>query len=225
MIAGAYTGALRHDGPPPLRQRAAIMAAVALLHLAIFALVLAGFHASGVLRGPSQHSGTSLTVLNLADRSPAAASTAETATPTTGTVPGSGPAPDPREKPVHAPAVEGGGVAGDAQLGDALAAALADNPFAGAGRADYLHVLRAHIARHRKSPDGAGGRLRLGTAVIRINLDREGAIIDARVLKTQGSTLDEAALATLWRSEPLPAVPSDLPAPLSVDVPIQFVRG
>ena len=38
--------------------------------------------------------------------------------------------------------------------------------------------------------------------------------------------LDEAALATLWRSDPMPRVPVNLTAPLEVDVPIEFrMRG
>lgn len=119
-----------------------------------------------------------------------------------------------------------GGFDGDALMGDELALALADDPLAGGGAPGYEAVLRRHIAHHRQQPDMSGGRLRTGVVIVRFRVDRDGRVVDARVLQTQGPSLDEAALAALWRAEPLPGVPAGMPAPLEVDVPIDFrLRG
>lgn len=112
---------------------------------------------------------------------------------------------------------------GDHALDEAIAGALADDPLSGMGWAGYESILRRHIARHRQRPDSFGRQA--GTVIVRFNVDRGGHIVDARVLKTQGASLDEAALSALWRAEPLPGVPSGLPVPYEVDVPIDFVRG
>ncbi|MGE4322801.1 MAG: energy transducer TonB [Sphingobium sp.] len=102
---------------------------------------------------------------------------------------------------------------------EALAGLLAD-PAAGGGAADYPAILRRHIAAHRETV--SVGRGRSGTVVVRFRVTRDGLIVDARVLHSRGAELDEAALATLWRSEPFPAVPRHLAVPLEVDVPIDF---
>ena len=125
------------------------------------------------------------------------------------------------EPPRTGVATHDGAGRGDAALAQALAGALAD-PLAG-GAADYDAVLRRHIARYARHPEGSGLNRRAGIVLVRFRVARDGQVVDARVLRTQGANLDEAALAALWRAEPLPHVPADLPAPLEVDVPIDFV--
>ncbi|WP_417318361.1 energy transducer TonB family protein [Erythrobacter aureus] len=107
-------------------------------------------------------------------------------------------------------------------LGDELAQLLADDPFSGGGRADYEAMLRRHISTHSKAPADSRGRRHTGTVIVRFRIARGGQIVDARVLKSGTAFLDEAALAALWRSEPLPSVPASLDTPLEVDVPIDF---
>lgn len=115
---------------------------------------------------------------------------------------------------------------GAALLGDELARALVDDPLSGGGQADYETILRRHIAAHSHAPTDGRGRKYTGTVVVRFRVARDGAIVDARVLQSRGAGLDEAALAALWRSEPLPRVPDSFVAPLEVDVPIDFrMRG
>jgi TonB family protein len=111
---------------------------------------------------------------------------------------------------------------GAAVLGDEFAQLLADDPLSGGGQADYETVLRRHIAAHSRALTHGKGRRHSGTVIVRFRVAREGEIVDARVLESRGVPLDEAALATLWRSEPLPSVPDSLDAPLEVDVPIDF---
>jgi TonB family protein len=129
-----------------------------------------------------------------------------------------------------APGERAGSGPGDAQgaalLGDELARALADDPVSGGGQANYETILRRHIAAHSHAPTDDRGRRYTGTVVVRFRVARDGAIVDARVLQSRGAQLDEAALAALWRSEPLPRVPDRFDAPLEVDVPIDFrMRG
>jgi TonB family protein len=115
---------------------------------------------------------------------------------------------------------------GAALLGDELSRALADDPVSGGGQADYETILRRHIAAHSHAPIDDRGRRHTGTVIVRFQVGRDGAIVDARVLQSRGAQLDEAALAALWRSEPLPRVPDSFDEPLEVDVPIDFrMRG
>ena len=111
---------------------------------------------------------------------------------------------------------------GGAAYGDQLARLLAEDPLAGGGAADYAVILRRHVAAHISAPAGSDGRRSSGTVVVRFRVARDGRIVDARVLQAMSAPLDEAALAALWRSEPLPRVPLNLAAPIEVDVPIEF---
>lgn len=130
----------------------------------------------------------------------------------------------PGERPVtDSPAATTGRAPGGEsalRLGDDLASALADDPLAGGGRADYHAVLRRHIVAYASAPEGF--RARAGLVVFRFRIARDGSILDARILRAPDNLLGEAALATLWRAEPMPVVPADLPVPLEVDVPIDF---
>lgn len=135
------------------------------------------------------------------------------------------PIPLPGEIPVEpnpmaSAARSGAGAAADlAALNEAIAGAVADDPLGGAERADYRSRLMRHIMRFRQPLREAGAT---GTVIVRFRVDRTGAIVDARVVSTHGPVLDEAALATLWRAEPLPGVPAHMAAPLDVEMPIDF---
>lgn len=111
---------------------------------------------------------------------------------------------------------------GAADLGDELAQLLADDPVSGGGKASYETILRRHISAHSRAPADRRGRRLTGMVIVRFRVERDGQIVDARVLRSRGAKLDEAALATLWRSEPLPSVPDHYSAPLEVDMPIDF---
>lgn len=115
------------------------------------------------------------------------------------------------------------GKGGDTGLDQVIAGVLADDPLG--GNDWYRAQLRYHLAAHRRTP-GAGRGARQGTVVIRFTLSREGRVVDARVVTSRGASLDQAALATLWDAEPMPPVPSSLPAPIEIDMPVDFVdRG
>jgi protein TonB len=206
-----------------------IFLAVFAIHLAIFFLFYLGVFApfdgagrSGAVRG-------SVNVFSFSDVLSAAPTSKDDHVPADGGTGGLRAAGELSKQPALAQEHEGAGAgdrAGDASLGDMIASVLADDPAGGGDWISYEAILRRHIARYRQHPDKAGGRGRTGIVVVRFNVDRDGRIVDARILKTQGASLDEAALAALWRAEPLPVVPAALPTPLEIDVPIDFrVRG
>ncbi len=215
----ALSGAHYLNAPDQSRIRAFSLSIVTTLYLAAFLLFFGGwFDQSGDIQRPRAGAGQINSFL-LASAPPIAA------LPASG---GSGTAPASRGDTERAvkeqPQGAGPGklaYGGDAALTEALAGALADDPLSGGGSPGYDAALRRHLARFAQPPRASAGRRR-GIVVIRFRIDRDGRVVDARVLKSQGSPLDEAALATLWRAEPLPGVPAGLPTPLEVDVPIDF---
>jgi protein TonB len=201
----------------------------ALVHLLVALLVLFPGLRGGSPAGFGESTGKSLTVFSLPDGSTAAgksddpeagaARDADTDTEAQGRVA----AERQAEAGGGADAGRKHGKGGDTGLDQAIAGAVADDPLG--GNDWYRSQLRYHLVAHRRTP-GAGRGARQGTVVIRFTLSREGRVIDARVVMSRGASLDQAALATLWDAEPMPPVPSSLPAPIEIDMPVDFVdRG
>ena len=79
----------------------------------------------------------------------------------------------------------------------------------------------AHIERHKRYPEEARTRREQGVAQVFFSIDRQGRIIESRVVKPSGfSALDEEALAMLQRADPFPAPPPEVPGKDRVDMPI-----
>lgn len=111
-----------------------------------------------------------------------------------------------------------------AALSQALADALAENPASAGDLLDYRRRLLDHIRRFlRYPPEGLDARL-AGTVTVRFRLQRNGDVLDLRVIATHGAILDAAAMDTIWKAEPLPPVPATIPVPWEVDVPIAFPK-
>jgi protein TonB len=82
----------------------------------------------------------------------------------------------------------------------------------------------ALLERNKRYPEVAQSRRQQGIAQVFFSLDRQGRMIDSRVVRSSGaSVLDEEALALLRRTQPFPAPPRELRGE-SVDltVPIRF---
>lgn len=199
----------------------------AILHLLLLALVLIpGIRGSSPAEpghGPGRPatvfslSGSGSSVAGVADDPQAGAERASSAAASRGEAA----APRARAEKGAAPDGAQAGDGGSKALDQAIAGAVADDPLGGDDW--YRAALRRHLAMHRQSPLGGQGA-RSGTVVVRFTLAREGRIVDARVVSSRGPRLDQAALATLWHAEPLPAVPSSLSAPIEIDVPVDFVE-
>lgn len=88
---------------------------------------------------------------------------------------------------------------------------------------DYYRRLEGHLARYHAYPGGLRGERPTGTVQIGLIVRRDGRVMDAWVQRSSGAAgLDEAALATVRRAEPLPALPSDLPGAIDLVVPLNY---
>lgn len=83
--------------------------------------------------------------------------------------------------------------------------------------------LLAHLERFRRFPSAARAKREEGAVYVRFRMNRAGNVLAARVIWSSGSAaLDKAALETLRRAQPLPAIPKDLPNEVELDVPVEF---
>ena len=83
-------------------------------------------------------------------------------------------------------------------------------------RLTWQKELVAHFDRHKRYP--AGHSARAADIVVSFELDRSGHILSSRVTRSSGDAVfDEAALAMLKRSDPVPA-----PPPLVADEGLSF---
>ncbi len=84
---------------------------------------------------------------------------------------------------------------------------------------DYQRRLEDHIAQfQQRGPQG-----QVGVVYLQILLDRAGAVQGIWVTKSSGSTaLDEEAVETVRRAAPMLPVPSELPDPLMISLPLRW---
>jgi protein TonB len=88
---------------------------------------------------------------------------------------------------------------------------------------EFRETLLRHIARYQKYPTGAE-RLRLrGTVRTVFSVGRNGQLLGVWVKTSSGEIiLDQAAIETIRRAQPLPAIPAALPDPLKIEVALGF---
>jgi protein TonB len=81
------------------------------------------------------------------------------------------------------------------------------------------------IARNLRYPAGAERRGQTGDVQVSFDIDRQGRVIDSRVVRGSGiPDLDQEALAVLRRAQPFPVPPQELPEErLALTVPVHFV--
>ncbi len=121
--------------------------------------------------------------------------------------------------------IPAGGAAGEGNpgLAEQLRNVLEESSAGDARIGDYRGLLTRHVARFLSYPPEASRRRLGGVVWVRFRVERDGTLADL-VISTPGEPLlDSAALATVWRAEPVPSVPSYLEAPLEVEVPIRFI--
>jgi protein TonB len=83
--------------------------------------------------------------------------------------------------------------------------------------------LLRHIARFQRYPKAAEHQRLQGTVNTEFSMDRDGKVIKVWVRSGSGQPiLDQAAIDTIRRAEPLPPIPAALPDSLKVDVALGF---
>jgi protein TonB len=84
-------------------------------------------------------------------------------------------------------------------------------------------LLLAHLEKYRRYPASARARREEGVAHVHFRMNRAGAVLSAEILRSSGSAmLDRAALDTIRRAQPLPAIPEDKADVLDLSVPVEF---
>jgi protein TonB len=82
----------------------------------------------------------------------------------------------------------------------------------------------AVLKRTLRYPPAAQSRGQAGSVQVAFSLDRQGRLLDSRVVRSSGvASLDEEALALLRRAQPFPLPPPDVPGErLALNAPINF---
>jgi len=89
--------------------------------------------------------------------------------------------------------------------------------------ATWEALILAHLEKYRRYPPTARSRREEGTVYVRFSVDRQGLVSSMSILRSSGSAvLDNAALATIRRAQPLPPVPKERADPTELSVPIAF---
>jgi TonB family protein len=87
--------------------------------------------------------------------------------------------------------------------------------------ANYNGRVAAHLARHKRFPEGAQSKRNEGTAVVRFSLDGGGRVITVKLITSSGvAALDQEAQAMVRRASPFPAPPSG--GTMEFTVPLSF---
>jgi protein TonB len=89
---------------------------------------------------------------------------------------------------------------------------------------NWQRLLLTHLERHKRYPPQAHGDK--GAAELSFTLDRQGRILNSKIIKSSGSViLDQEALALLRRAQPLPTPPAEASSvQLSFVMPIRYGR-
>ena len=82
----------------------------------------------------------------------------------------------------------------------------------------------ALLERNKRYPETAQSRREQGVAQVFFSLDRQGRVLESRVVRSSGANaLDEEALALLRRAQPFPPPPRELAGDhVDLTVPIRF---
>ncbi len=88
----------------------------------------------------------------------------------------------------------------------------------------FQRILFTHIARYQAYPDDARRDRLQGQVELYFSMRRDGTVTDIEVAASSGHVeLDDAAINTIKRAEPLPRIPTNLPDSLNIAIPMAFV--
>lgn len=81
----------------------------------------------------------------------------------------------------------------------------------------------ARLEKFRRYPGAARSARQQGVAYIRFRINRDGRVLSSSLTRSSGfPALDQAALETLRRADPLPKIPADRPDEIELSVPVEF---
>lgn len=90
-------------------------------------------------------------------------------------------------------------------------------------RPGWEGLILAHLERFRRYPARARAARQRGTVTVRFKMNRAGMVLSSAIVKKSGSyDLNQAALDTLERAQPLPAIPADMADEVELTIPIEF---
>ncbi|WP_246138328.1 energy transducer TonB [Nitrospirillum viridazoti] len=93
------------------------------------------------------------------------------------------------------------------------------------GPDSYEGRLMAHLYRYLRYPAQARQRHQVGTALVHFTLDRTGHVLSVTLERGSGfALLDEEAVATVRRADPLPPAPDDKPLDWTMPVDFSLLR-
>jgi TonB family protein len=95
------------------------------------------------------------------------------------------------------------------------------------GSESYHRLFARYLGRHLEYPARSKLLGEEGSAVVRILIMRNGTVTLVEIEKSSGfETLDEEAIAVVWRAQPFPPPPRVFPGdPVTLIVPIEFHVG
>lgn len=91
-------------------------------------------------------------------------------------------------------------------------------------RENYMATVFAHLEKYKKYPRFAGWRKPEGRVTLRVQFDRSGKVLSTKVVKSSGhAKLDDGAIATIRKADPLPPFPSEMKQDaVTWDIPVDF---
>ncbi|ABD88454.1 energy transducer TonB [Rhodopseudomonas palustris] len=88
---------------------------------------------------------------------------------------------------------------------------------------EFRNALLRHIAQFQRYPRAAEPKRLQGTVRAVFSVSRDGRLLGAWVKTSSGEVvLDQAAIETLRRAQPLPVIPSALPDPIKIELALGF---
>lgn len=102
-------------------------------------------------------------------------------------------------------------------------AAPTANRLANEAKPNWEGLILAHLERFRRYPARARATRQQGAVYVRFTMNRAGIVLSSAIVQKSGSfDLDQAALGTLKRAQPLPAIPADRPDVVELTIPVEF---
>jgi protein TonB len=96
-------------------------------------------------------------------------------------------------------------------------------PAASATAPDFRQLLLAHIQAYRQYPPEARAQRLQGEVNLAFVINRAGAVLGVWVVASSGHpVLDQEAVNTIMRAEPMPPIPPGVADPLRIELPVDF---